>query len=170
MLSGFAKVKPGAGPRHLAFHPNGKFVYVLSEMDSSVTVFSYQAKNGAFTSLQTISTLPKDYSGRKGSRRDCRASFRKISLHLEPRPRSASRFSQSTPRRERSNLFGQVLTGGKTPRHFAIDPTGPFLFAENQESNNIVVFHIDSATGNLTPTGQTVDVPSPVCITFVAAQ
>jgi len=65
MLSGFAKVKPGAGPRHLAFNPNGKFAYVLSEMDSSVTVFSYQAKTGAFASLQTISTLPKDFSGPK---------------------------------------------------------------------------------------------------------
>jgi 6-phosphogluconolactonase len=61
------------------------------------------------------------------------------------------------------------LTGGKTPRHFAIDPTGTYLLAENQDSNNIVVFHIDAATGNLTPTGQTVEVPSPVCITFFAA-
>jgi 6-phosphogluconolactonase len=62
------------------------------------------------------------------------------------------------------------LTGGKTPRHFAIDPTGAYLLAENQESDNIVIFHIDPATGSLTPTGQTVDAPSPVCITFVAAQ
>jgi len=65
---------------------------------------------------------------------------------------------------------GQVLSGGQTPRHFAIDPTGNYLLAENQESQDIVVFHIDPATGNLTPTGQTIEVPSPVCITFVAAQ
>jgi 6-phosphogluconolactonase len=62
------------------------------------------------------------------------------------------------------------LTGGKTPRHFAIDPTGAYLLVENQESNNIVIFHIDPASGNLTPTGQTVEVPSPVCLTFVGAQ
>jgi 6-phosphogluconolactonase len=66
--------------------------------------------------------------------------------------------------------LGQVSSGGQTPRHFAIDPTGRYLLAENQESNNIVVFHIDPATGNLKPTGQSIEVPSPVCITFVAAQ
>src|SRR4029077_2609060 len=65
LLSGFAKVRDGAGPSHLAFRPDGKFAYVLSEMESSVTVFSYQAKNGAFTSLQTISALPQHYSRRK---------------------------------------------------------------------------------------------------------
>jgi 6-phosphogluconolactonase len=66
--------------------------------------------------------------------------------------------------------LGHVLTGGKTPRHFAIDPIGNYLLAENQGSNTIVVFHIDAATGSLTPTGHTVEVPSPVCITFVAVE
>jgi 6-phosphogluconolactonase len=167
LLSGFAKVKPGTGPRHVAFNPNGKFAYVLSEMDSSVTVFSYQAKTGAFTSLQTISTLPKDFSGPKQAA--------EIAVHPSGRFLYASSRGHDSiavfainEKKGTLTSLGQVLTGGKTPRHFAIDPTGSYLLAENQDSNNIVVFHIDAATGNLTPTGQTVEVPSPVCITFVA--
>jgi 6-phosphogluconolactonase len=169
MLSGFAKLKPGAGPRHLAFHPNGKFAYVLSEMDSSVTVFSYQAKNGAFSSLETIPALPRDYTGPKEAAEiavDPSGRF----LYTSNRGHDSIAIFEINPAKGTLKSLGQVLTGGKTPRHFAIDPTGRYLLAENQESNNIVVFHIDPATGNLTPTGQTMEVPSPVCITFVAAQ
>ncbi len=169
MLSGFAKVKPGAGPRHLAFHANGKFAYVLSEMESSVTVFSYQAKNGAFTSLQTISALPKDYAGPKEAAEIAVHPSGKF-LYTSNRGHDSIAIFTIDEKKGMLKSLGQVLTGGKTPRHFAIDPTGAYLLAENQESNNIVVFHIDAETGNLTPTGQTIEVPSPVCITFVAAQ
>jgi 6-phosphogluconolactonase len=169
MLSGFAKVKPGAGPRHLAFHPNGKFAYVLSEMDSSVTVFSYQAKNGAFSLLETISALPKDYAGRKEAAEIAVDSSGKF-LYTSNRGHDSMAIFEINPAKGTLKSLGQVLSGGQTPRHFAIDPTGNYLLAENQESNNIVVFHIDPATGNLTATGQTIEVPSPVCITFVAAQ
>jgi 6-phosphogluconolactonase len=169
MLSGFAKVKPGAGPRHLTFHPNGKFAYVLSEMESSVTVFSYQAKTGGLTSLQTISVLPKDYSGPKEAAEIAVHASGKF-LYASNRGHDSIAVFAIDEKKGTLKSLGQVLTGGKTPRHFAIDPTGAYLLAENQESNNIVVFHIDPATGSLTPTGQTIEVPSPVCITFVAAQ
>ncbi len=169
MLSGFAKVKPGAGPRHLAFHPNGKFAYLLSEMDSSVMVFSYQAKNGAFSPLETISALPKDYAGPKEAAEIAVDPAGKF-LYTSNRGHDSIAIFEINPAKGTLKSLGQVLTGGQTPRHFAIDPTGRYLLAENQESNNIVVFHIDPATGNLTPTGQTIEVPSPVCITFVAAQ
>jgi 6-phosphogluconolactonase len=169
MLSGFAKVKPGAGPRHLAFHPNGKFAFVLSEMESSVTVFSYQPKTGALTPLQTISALPKDYSGPKEAAEIAVHPSGKF-LYTSNRGHDSIAVFAIDEKKGTLKSLGQVLTGGKTPRHFAIDPTGAYLLAENQESNNIVVFHIDAATGSLTPTGQTVEVPSPVCITFVAAQ
>lgn len=169
MLSGFAKVKPGAGPRHLAFHPNGKFAYVLSEMESSVTVFSYQPKTGGLTSLQTISALPKDYSGPKEAAEIAVYASGKF-LYTSNRGHDSIAVFAIDEKKGTLKSLGQVLTGGKTPRHFAIDPTGAYLLAENQESNNIVVFHIDPATGSLTPTGQTIEVPSPVCITFVVAQ
>jgi 6-phosphogluconolactonase len=169
VLSGFAKVKPGAGPRHLAFHPNGKFAYVLSEMDSSVTVFSYQAKNGALRSLETISALPQDYAGRKEAAEIAVEPSGKF-LYTSNRGHDSIAIFEINPAKGTLKSLGQVSSGGQTPRHFAIDPTGRYLLAENQESNNIVVFHIDPATGNLKPTGQTIEVPSPVCITFVAAQ
>jgi 6-phosphogluconolactonase len=166
----FVKVTPGAGPRHFAFHPNGKFGYVLNEMDATVTAFSYHSKNGSLSVLQTINTLPKDYSGPKEA----------AELVVNPSGKflyASNRAGIDTitvfsidPIRGTLKLAGKTSTQGKTPRHFTIDPTGAFLLAANEESNNIVVFRIDPATGALTPTGQTVKVPSPVCITFVAAE
>jgi 6-phosphogluconolactonase len=168
VLTGFAKVKPGAGPRHLAFHPDGKFAYVLSEVESSVTVFSYQPKTGTLTSLQTISALPKDFSGHKEAAEIAVHPSGKF-LYTSNRGHDSIAVFAIDEKKGTLKSLGQVLTGGKTPRHFAIDPTGAYLLAENEESNNIVIFHIDAATGSLTPTGQTVEVPSPVCLTFVAA-
>jgi 6-phosphogluconolactonase len=169
MLSGFAKLKPGSGPRHLAFHPDGKFAYVLSEMASSVTVFSYKAKTGSFSALQTVSTLPNDYSGPKEAAEIAVHPSGKF-LYTSNRGHDSIAVFSIDQKKGTLKSLGQVLTGGKTPRHFAIDPTGTYLLAENQESNNIVVFHIDPASGGLTPTGQTVEVPAPVCLRFVQAQ
>lgn len=169
MLSGFATVKPGSGPRHLAFHPGGKFAYVLSEMASTVTVFSYRAKNGSFSTLQTISTLPTGFSGPKSGAEIAVHPSGKF-LYASNRGHDSIAVFAIDPKKGTLKSLGQVLTGGKEPRHFVIDPTGAYLLAENQESNNIVVFHIDPATGSLTPTGQMIEVPSPVCITFVAAE
>jgi 6-phosphogluconolactonase len=169
MLSGFAKLKPGSGPRHLAFHPDGKFAYVLSEMASSVTVFSYKTKTGSFSALQTVSTLPNDYSGPKEAAEIAVHPSGKF-LYTSNRGHDSIAVFSIDQKKGTLKSLGQVLTGGKTPRHFAIDPTGTYLLAENQESNNIVVFHIDPASGGLTPTGQTVEVPAPVCLTFVQAQ
>lgn len=165
----FAKVHPGAGPRHFVFHPNGRFVYVISEMKSLVTAFSYDAAGGVLHELQTISALPKGFAGVS----DCA----EIDVH------PSGRFLYGSNRGHDSiAVFAidgakgtlapveHVSTEGKTPRHFAIDPTGAYLFAANQDSDNIVVFHIDPATGRLTPTGQALDAPSPVCVTFVAVE
>jgi 6-phosphogluconolactonase len=168
-LSGFIKLNSGAGPRHIAFHPGGKFVYVLSEMESSVTVFSYNAKAGSLAKLETISALPKGFAGHNDAAEIAVHPSGKF-LYSSNRGHDSIAIFAVDPKKGTLKSLGQVLTGGKTPRHFAIDPTGAYLLAENQESNNIVVFHIDAATGGLTPTGQTVDVPSPVCITFVAAE
>ncbi len=169
MLSGFAKVKPGSGPRHLAFHPNGKFAYVISEMASTVTAFSYEAKHGSFSALQAVSTLPKGYSGQNDAAEIAVLPSGKF-LYASNRGHDSIAVFAINQRKGTLKSLGHVLTGGKTPRHFAIDPTGAYLLVENKDSNNIVVFHIDPASGSLTPTGQTIEVPSPVCITFVAAE
>jgi 6-phosphogluconolactonase len=169
----FTKLNPGAGPRHLAFHPSGKFAYVLTEMENSVTAFAYKPSNGSLSPLQTLSTLSvlrKDYSGPKEAA--------EIAVHSSGRFLYASnRASIDTisafsidPAKGTLQLKNEYPTMGKTPRNFAIDPTGKFLLAANQESNNIVVFRIDAITGALTPTGDIVEAPAPVCITFVAAK
>jgi 6-phosphogluconolactonase len=165
----FAKLAPGAGPRHLAIHPNGKFAYVLSEVNSTVTAFAYDAKNGSFSTLQTLSTIPKDFKARNDTA--------EIVVH------SSGRFLYASNRGHDSiaefiidlargtlTLAGDFPTQGKEPRNFALDPTGKFLLAANQESNNIVVFRIDQSTGTLTATGQVAQVPAPVDIVFVPAK
>jgi len=171
--SPFAKLNPGAGPRHLAFHPNGKFAYVLAEMGSSVTAFAYRASSGSLSSLQTVSTLSilrKDYSGPKEAAEIAMHPNGKF-LYASNRAGidTISTFSID-PIKGTLQLKDEYPTMGKTPRNFSIDPTGKFLLAANQQSNNIVVFRIDSTTGALSPTGENTEAPAPVCITFVAVR
>jgi 6-phosphogluconolactonase len=160
-----ATLSPGAGPRHVAFGLNGPFFYALGELQSTVTVFAPEGHRG-FVNVQNMSTLPKGFSGRNDAA--------EIALHPNGKFLYTSNRGEDTiaifsidPAKGTLTFVARVSTGGKEPRHFAIDPTGKFLLAENQLSNNIVVFKIDRATGGLTPTGQVVDVPSPVCIAFV---
>jgi 6-phosphogluconolactonase len=169
----FAKLSSGAGPRHLAFHPNGKFAYVLTEMGGSVTAFAYKASNGSLSPLQTVSTLSvlrKDYSGQKEAAEIVVHPNGKF-LYASNRADidTISAFSID-PIKGTLKLKDEYPTMGKTPRNFTIDPTGKFLLAANQESNNIVIFRIDSTTGALSPTGEITEAPAPVCITFVGAR
>ena len=163
----YAKLDPGAGPRHLAFHPNGKFVYVVNELQSSITTFAYDESNGALHKLETVSTLPKDFSGSNDTA--------EIEVHPSGKFLFASNRGHDTialfsidTKTGALALTGHFPTQGKTPRNFAIDPTGKFLFVANQDTNNIVVFQIDSNNGRLTATKQTLNVPSPVCLKFIA--
>jgi 6-phosphogluconolactonase len=169
----FAKVNPGSGPRHLAFHPNGKFAYVLTEMEDSVTAFAYKASNGSLSPLQTVSalsTLRKDFKGPKEAAEIVVHPTGKF-LYASNRAGidTISAFSIN-PAKGTLQLKNEYPTMGKTPRNFAIDPTGKFLLAANQESNNIVTFRIDAITGALSPTGDVVEAPAPVCIVFVAVR
>jgi 6-phosphogluconolactonase len=164
----FAKVHPGAGPRHFDFSPSGKFVYLINEMGSTVTAFSYDAARGALRELQTISTLPKDFKGQSDAAEVQVHPSGKF-LYGSNRGHDSIAVFAIDARNGTLAPAEHVLTQGKTPRNFAIDPTGSYLFAANQDSNNIVVFRIDSQTGHLTPTGQVLEVSSPVCVTFAAA-
>jgi len=161
-----ASVNPGAGPRHFVFHPQGKFGYVVNELDATVIAFSYQRNNGALSFLQTIATLPKDFSGRNDAAEIAVHPSGKF-LYTSNRGEDTIAIFSIDPAKGTLTFVARVPTGGKEPRHFAIDPTGKYLLAENQFSNNMVVFQIDSATGGLTPTGKVVEVPSPVDIAFV---
>jgi 6-phosphogluconolactonase len=166
----FAKVNPGAGPRHFAFSRNAKFGYVLSEMATTVTAFSYDAAKGSLSVIDTVPTLPKDYSGPKEAAELVAHPSGKFLYASNRTGVDAITAFAIDPVKGTLKHAGQFPTKGKTPRNFAIDPSGKFLFAANQESSNIVVFRINAATGALTPTGQTVEVPAPVCVTFVAAE
>ena len=163
----YTQVKPGSGPRHVAFHPNGKFAYVLNEMASNVTAFAYQPQKGSLSSIQTISTLPKDYAGAKQAAAELVVHPSGKFLYASNRGHDSIAVFAIHPTKGTLTLTGNVSTKGRTPRNFAIDPTGTFLLAANQDSGNIVVFRIDAATGELMPTGQAVETPAPVCIVFV---
>ena len=163
-----ATLVPGMGPRHVAFGPGGKFMYVLGELQSTVTVFANDAQN-AYRSVQQISMLPKGFTGRNDAAEIAIHPNGKF-LYASNRGHDSIAVFSINPLKGTLTLAADVLTGGKEPRHFAIDPSGKYLLAENQLSNNIVVFKINAETGGLTPTGQVVEVPSPVNLTFVAAE
>ena len=165
--SKYATFDPGAGPRHFALHPSGKFAYVVSEMQGTVTAFSNDPASATLQRLQTISTLPKDF---KGVIEDAEVEIHPSGRFLYASNRgdgnSIAVFSIDADNGTLSPVE-YIPTQGKTPRSFAIDPTGTLLFVGNQGSNNIVVFRIDQKTGRLTPTGQVFDQASPVCLKFL---
>ncbi|MGH9628428.1 MAG: lactonase family protein [Bryobacteraceae bacterium] len=165
----FAKVKPGAGPRHFAFHPKGRYAYVINELQSTVTAFSYDPKRGVLTELQTITTLPEDFSGENYTAEVQVHPSGKFVYGSNRGHDSIAVFAVDAGKGTLTPVE-QVSTKGKTPRNFGIDPTGSFLIAANQNTDNLVVFRIDPATGRLTPTGQEVKVDAPVCVKFVAAK
>ena len=165
----FAKLDPGSGPRHFALHPTGKFGYVVAEMRSTVTAFSFDPNQGTLHPLQTVSTLPKGYAGEND---DAEIQIHPSGKFLYASNRGHDSIAVFAIDDAKGTLtpVEDTPTQGKIPRSFEIDPTGKFLFAENQKSDNIVVFRIDSKTGHLTPAGQVLDVASPVCVKFLALE
>ncbi len=164
-----AKLPPGSGPRHFAFHPTGRWAYVINELASTIVAFRHDAQSGALEMLQEIKTLPN--------------GFKEPSFAADVVVHPSGKFVYGSNRGHNSIAVFAVdansgklqrvqiaRTQGKTPRNFAIDPSGKFLLAENQDSNNVVVFRIDDQTGHLTPTGKAVPVPSPVCIRFLGQE
>jgi len=160
-------LKGGAGPRHLAFAPNGRRMYVINEMGSSLTPFAYDAKNAVLTEVQTISTLPAGFKGQ--------STCAEVQVHPSGKFVYASNRGHDSiaifavdSRTSMLTLIGHEPTRGKTPRHFALAPDGRWLLAGNQDFNEIVVFSVDSRTGKLSASGPTLKVDSPVCIVFAA--
>jgi 6-phosphogluconolactonase len=162
----FVSVQPGSGPRHLAFHPSGRFAFLISEMGSTLTVFSYDAKRGVLKELQTLSTLPATFVGpRSGAEVLVHPSGKFV--YGSNRGHDSIAVFGFDAKRGKLTCVELVPTQGKTPRHFAIDPTGRWLLAENMDSDSVVVFRIDAKTGRLTASGNTVSLGAPVCAVFV---
>ncbi|MDE3166294.1 MAG: lactonase family protein [Acidobacteriota bacterium] len=157
------KLAPGSGPRHIVFRPDGKFVYVTCEMSASVTVFRYTPQRPTLEELQTVPLVPEGYSGnRSGAEIAVRGPF----LYASIRGYDAIAGYRIDAATGRLTALGHTPTQGKTPRSFAIDPTGAYLLAANQDSDNVVLFRIDGRTGALTPAGETWTAGSPVCVAF----
>jgi 6-phosphogluconolactonase len=163
-----ASVKPGAGPRHFAIAPNGRFAYVLDEMGSSVTVFKLDRSSGALAEIEAVSTLPADNTKVNNSAEiqiDPAGKF----LYASNRGHDSIAVFAINRQSGKLNRVQIVPSGGATPRNFTIDPTGKHVLAANQDSNNIVLFDRDLNTGKLTPADKTVTTPSPVCLIFSPA-
>lgn len=162
----FAELKPGAGPRHLTFHPSGKFVYVINELDSTMSAFKYNELNGTLTMIDTVSTLPSDFSGVSFCA-DVHISASGKFLYGSNRGHNSIVVLSIDPQTGKLTPVQHVPTEGNWPRNFTLDPLGNFLLVANQRSENVVVFSIDKATGQLKPTGVNEQIPSPVCLKFL---
>ena len=163
----WVQVRPGAGPRHFAWHPNGRHAYLTNELDSTFSAFDYDETTGTLAELQTVSMLPEDFEG----------SNTCADLHVSP----SGNFLYGSNRGHdsivafaidadtgRLGYVGHESTQGQTPRSFTIDPTGTFLLAANEDSGTVVPFRIDRSTGRLTPTDHTLEVPQPISLKVVA--
>jgi 6-phosphogluconolactonase len=161
----FISVVPGAGPRHLAFHPNGKYAYSIMEIAGIVGAFRY--RDGKLKNLQFISSLPEGFTGRIGSA-DIHVSPDGKFLYASNRGDSNDIAVFSIRGNGKLKFLGREGSGINRPRNFAIDPTGNFVLVANQDGNDIVIFKRDKKTGMLTPTGKKIVVDMPVCLKFVA--
>jgi 6-phosphogluconolactonase len=160
-------VKPGAGPRHVVFHPNGGYAYLINELDSTIAAYQYDREKGRLRDIQTISTLPEDFHG-LSTCADVQVAPGGQYLYGSNRGHDSIviyKIDQSTGR---LGCIGHESTRGNTPRNFAIDPAGNFLLAANQDSDTIVTFRIDPQSGKLHPTGQVTEVPTPVCVKIIS--
>ena len=157
------QARPGAGPRHFAFHPTANYAYVINELGSTVTEFIYDQATGLLTDVQTIPTLPDDFSDLNHTA-DVHISASGKYLYGSNRGHDSIAVFGIDEASGRLTLIQLEPTQGRTPRNFAIDPTGALLLAANQESDTIVTFHIEAESGKLTPTGHSVDAPEPTCL------
>ena len=159
------KVTPGAGPRHLAFSPSGKFVYLTEELSSKISVFKRNKKTGALELIQHVSSLPGDFNGINAL----------ADIHVHP----SGKFLYASNRGHNSivifavdkkgmlQYIGHQSTKGEKPRNFMIDHSGDYLLVANRESDNVVLFEINRKTGKLTDTGTEINVPAPVCLKMI---
>lgn len=162
----WVNTRPGAGPRHMTFDKNGRYLYATNELDSTVSVFAWDSVKGALKEIQAMPMLPENFSDASTA----------ADIHLTP----SGKFLYASNRGhdslamytvdEQSGLLtpmGHVSTHGQIPRNFAIDPTGAFLLVANQFSHNVVVFRINPENGRLFETGHIIEVPQPVCVQIV---
>ena len=158
-------VQPGAGPRHLTFHPNTQFAYLINELNSTVIGYRYSSEMGIFEAMQTVPTLPEDFKG-KNLCADIHVTPNGKYLYASNRGHNSLVWFRVEENTCQLTYQGHIPTGGREPRNFAIDPSGTFLLVANQKSNNIVTFKINAESGELFETGHAAEVFMPVCLKF----
>ncbi|WP_453992786.1 lactonase family protein [Bacillus nitroreducens] len=159
-------VKPGSGPRHIAFHPNGKHAYIMTELSNEVIALSYDSNNGSFTELQYISTIPGDFTDNSQGSAIHISKDGKF-VYVSNRGHNSIAVFQVDETSGNLTLVERVSSGGDWPRDFVFDPTEKFLVGSNQESSNLVLYSRDSDTGKLTLLDSDITVPYPVCVKFL---
>lgn len=166
-LQSETSVAPGSGPRHFVFHPTLPYGYGINELNSTITVYAYDAENGRLTVVQTVSTLPESYAGENGC----------ADIHLSPdgkflygsnRGHDSLAVYSVDPANGQLAVVEHAPTLGGHPRNFAVSPDGRFVLVANRDDNHIVTFRRDAGTGKLQPTGSELAVSKPVCIRFAA--
>ena len=162
----FVTVKPGAGPRHIVFHPNGKFAYLINEIDSTLSAFAYDKSTGALKELQTLSSLPENYHGPNKAAEIAILPSGKF-LFASNRGNDTVRSFAIDSKKGTLSWVAEQSTGGKTPRYFGIDPFGKYLLICNQDSNTALVCGIDPSAGRLKASDVFTDIPSPTCAVFL---
>ncbi|UVI27490.1 lactonase family protein [Paenibacillus spongiae] len=160
---GEVEQQPGAGPRHLAFYPDGQYAFVINELNSSITSYSYDAERGQLTPVETVPTLPADYTG-NNSCAEIAVSEDGRFVYGSNRGHDSLVVYAFNAETGKLALVEHVSVEGSHPRHFALTPGGHYLIAANRDTNNIVTFRVDKESGKLHYTGNSVHASKPVCV------
>ena len=169
-LHGAGRCPPGSGPRHLVFHPNGKFAYVVNEMKITVTAFRYDATDGTLTEIQTVDSLPEKLRKVPSTAAEIYIHPSGRFLYASTRGDDSISVFQIDPESGRLTFLEKEPIRGSHPRSFNLDPTGKWLLAAGRDSNTISVFRIDPQTGMLKYNEQVVNSPAPICIEMQVAR
>lgn len=165
----YAKVPAGGGPRHLAFHPNGKFVFVNNELTMTETVFAWDAEKGVLTEIETVSTLPEADRGKEGfSTAETVVHPNGRFVYVSNRTHDTLAVFACDPATGKLTLIQNAPAEGQIPRNFSLDPSGKWMIVAHQNSNTAAIFQVDAETGKITFTGDKVDVGGAVCVRFLA--
>ncbi len=161
----WVQTRPGAGPRQLVMHPQGRYAYLINELDSTITAFGTDAV-GSLREIQTVSTLPHDFTG-SSSGATVQVSPQGDYLYGSNRGADSIVIYAIDQTEGTLTCIGHESTRGRVPRNFTVDPSGEWLLVANQHSDNIVVFRVDRPSGGLVATGDGAAVPAPVCVVFL---
>ncbi|AMM52711.1 hypothetical protein TH61_02980 [Rufibacter sp. DG15C] len=160
------QAKAGAGPRHLTFHPNKRFAYLMNELDGTLSALEYNSSKGSFTEIETVSALPEGYTGGV-SGADIHVSPDGRYVYGSNRGHNSIVVFKIDERTGKLTLMQHVSTHGDWPRNFTLTPSGKMLLVANQRSNNITTYHVNTQTGELTYTGKSIELASPVYLQVV---